>query len=352
SSGAEGSAFAEAKKALAEDTWPGAKRARARLEELLSRREYPEVRAVWGQALFTEQRRWGTVEPGLLTRASAALDDLQLLSKTDPERVKAEVGQALLTKQPDMALGLIHASKLDADGPLLEAEALMQQGQAGAAAGVLDAAVKSNPSARAWHALGLLHQAMGKPDKADADFAAALKASPPHLASAVERGSLALDRKDPEAALGHIEPALVDIKALAPVERARALAIRGAALLALGRPKDGVGGLEEAAKLDPASPLAKRTLARADALLHEDEKAVPLFAEVVKLDPRSPLWVSGHARALLAVRKPEDALAAATRGRAVFPKDSTLAFLAGRAEEQLDRNTDAERSYKTALELD
>src|SRR5262249_3668126 len=39
SSGAEGSAFAEAKKALAEDTWPGAKRARARLEELLSRRE-------------------------------------------------------------------------------------------------------------------------------------------------------------------------------------------------------------------------------------------------------------------------------------------------------------------------
>src|SRR5262249_9004152 len=163
SSGAEGSAFAEAKKALAEDTWPGAKRARARLEELLSRREYPEVRAVWCQALFTEQRRWGTVEPGLLTRASAALDDLQLLSKTEPEGVQAEVGQALLNKQPDMALGLIHASKLDADGPLLEAEALMQQGQAGAAAGVLDAVVKSNPSARAWHALGLLHQAMGKP---------------------------------------------------------------------------------------------------------------------------------------------------------------------------------------------
>src|SRR5262249_60353728 len=123
---------------------PGAKRARARPEELLPRREYPEVRAVWCQALLTEQRRWGTVEPALLTKATAALDDLQLLSKTDPERVKAEVGQALLNKQPDMALGLIHASKLDADGPLLEAEALMQQGQAGGAAGGGDAVVEAD----------------------------------------------------------------------------------------------------------------------------------------------------------------------------------------------------------------
>ena len=351
-SGTEGTAFAEARKGLADDTWPGMKRARNKLEEVLSRREFPEVRAVWAQSVFTEQRRWGTVDAALLARASAAVEDLKLLSKTDPERVKAEVGQALVQKQPDAALTLIHSAKLDADGPLLEAEAQVQQGQLAAAAGTLDAAVRSDPSARTWHALGVVHQAMGKPDKADADFAAALKASPQHLSSAVERGALALDRKDNEAALGHVEPALVDTKALSPGERARALAIRGAALVALDRPKDSLSGLEEAVKLDPASALAKGTLARADALLHEDEKAVGLFAEVVKLDPKSPLWVTGQIRALLAVRKPEDALTAATAARTKFPKDSTLAYLGGRAQEQLDRTTDAEQSYKAALEID
>ena len=351
-SGTEGAAFAEARKGLADDTWPGVRRARNKLEELLARREFPDVRALWCQTVFTEQRRWGTVDAALLARASAAIDDLKLLSKTDPERVKAEAGQALVQKQPDAALTLIHGAKLDADGPILEAEALVQKGQLGAAASTLEAALKADPSARAWHALGLVHQAIGKPDKADADFAAGLKIAPAHLSSAVERGALALDRKDNEAALGHVEPALVDPKALAPAERARALAIRGAALLALDRTKDAVAGLEEAVKDDPTSALAKGTLARADALLHEDEKAVALFAEVVKLDPRSPLWVTGQVRALLSLRKPEDALNAAAAARAKFPKDSTLAYLGGRAQEQLDRTSEAEQSYKTALEID
>jgi tetratricopeptide (TPR) repeat protein len=352
SSGTEGSAFTEARKGLTDDTWPGVRRARVKLEELLARREYPEVRAVWCQSLFLEQRRWGTVEPTLLTKASSALDDLQLLSKTDPERVKAEVGQALLQKQPDAALALIRASKLDADGPLLESEALVQKGQLAAATELLDGAVKANSSARGWHALGLLHLALNKPDRADADFTAALKLAPQHLSSAVERGALALDRKDPTAALGHVEPALVDPKALAPVERARALAIRGAALLALDRAKDGAAGLEEAVKLDGSSALAKGTLARIYASLHEDLKAVPLWAEVVKLDPKSSAWAAGQVRSLLAAQKPEDALAVATKARASFPKDSTLALLAGRAQELLDRNSDAEQSYKNALELD
>jgi predicted Zn finger-like uncharacterized protein len=351
-SGTEGAAFAEARKGLADDTWPGMRRARNKLEELLARREFPDVRAVWCQSVFTEQRRWGTVDAALLARATAAVDDLKLLSKTDPERVKAEAGQALVQKQPDAALTLIHGAKLEADGPLLEAEALVQKGQLPAAASTLEAAVKADPSARAWHALGVVHQALGKPDKADSDFAAALKASPQHLSSAVERGALALDRKDNEAALGHVEPALVDPKALASAERARALAIRGAALLALARTKDGVSGLEEAVKLDPTSALAKGTLGRADALLHEDEKAVALFDEAVKLDPKNPLWVTGLVRALLAVHKPEDALKAATAARGKFPKDSTLAYLGGRAQEQLDRTSEAEQSYKTALELD
>ena len=255
------------------------------------------------------------------------------MSKTDPDRVKAEVGQALLQKQPDAALTLIRASKLDADGQLLEAEALVQQGQLPAAAEVLDGAMKASPSARGWHALGLVQATMGKADRADASFAAALKLAPQHLSSAVERGALALlEKKDPTAALGHVEPALVEPKVLAPVERARALAVRGAALLALYRAKDALAGLEDAVRLDPSSALAKGTLARTYASLHEDEKAIPVFAEVVKLDAKNAVWAAGQVRSLLAAHKAEDALAAASRARTAFPKDSTLALLAGKAQ--------------------
>ena len=127
-SSAEGKSFAEARAALAEDTWPGLRKGRAALEGLLARRAYPEVRAVWAQSVFLEQRRWGTADPALVAQAGAALEDLKVLPRGNPERLRAEIGQALLGKQPDAALALIRSAKLDPDGPLLEAEALLQQG--------------------------------------------------------------------------------------------------------------------------------------------------------------------------------------------------------------------------------
>ncbi|HEY1908540.1 MAG TPA: tetratricopeptide repeat protein [Myxococcaceae bacterium] len=352
SSSGEGKAFSEAKAALAEDTFPGVRKARGQLEAILSRRDVPEVRAVWAQSVFFEQRRWGTADPSQVTQASAALEELNVLPKGNPERLKAEIGQALLKKQPDVALGLIRATKLDAEGSLLEAEALLQKGQAAEAAGVLDGALKAAPSGAGWHLLGLVHLKSKKLDKAQADFEAALKISPQHLSSAVELAQLALGRKEPVSVLKALEPALAEPKALAPPERARAQALKGAALLMQGKPADAVAGLEEAVRLDGNSVFAKGTLARAYSALKQDEKALPLWKSAVTGEPDNPVWADGQVQSLAVLKKTDEAMAAATKARNSFPKDEPTALVVARAQELLDRIGDAEESYKAATVLD
>ena len=351
-SSTEGKGFDEAKAALAEDTWPGLRKARGLLDGLLGRREYPEVRAVWAQSVFTEQRRWGTADPAHVAQATAMLEDLKILPKGNPERLKAEIGLLLVNKQPDAALAVIRAAKLDGESPLLEAEALLQKGQAAEAVSLLDGPVKNAPTGAGWHALGLAHLELKKPERAQADFEAALKVSPEHLSSAVELAQLALARKDAAGVLKTLEPALAAPKALAPPERARGLALKGAALLLQSKPADAVTGLEEAVRIDPNNVFAKGTLARTYAALKQDEKALPLWKAAVDAEPDNPIWADGQVQSLAALKKSEEALAAASRARAAFPKDEQTALVVARAQELLDRMTEAEESYKAATQLD
>jgi hypothetical protein len=199
-SSAEGKTFAEAKAGLAEDTWPGLRKAHRQLEELLSRRQFPEVRAVWAQSVFLEQRRWGTADPSQLAQATAALEDLKVLPKGNPERLKAEIGQALVAKQPDAALGLIRAAKLDAEGPLLEAEALLRRARRRGRHAARRRGEGRSVGRRLARARAGPPQAE-EADKAQADFEAALKISPQHLSSSLELAQLALGRKEPAAVL-------------------------------------------------------------------------------------------------------------------------------------------------------
>jgi len=351
-SSSDGKALSDARAGLAQDTWPAVRKARAQLDMLLARREYPEVRALWAQMVFLEQRRWGTADAAQVSKATASLEDLKALAKTNPERIKAEVGQALLARQPDASLALLHSAKLDDDGPLLEAEALLQKGQAAQAAQVLEAAVKTAPSGGGWHALGLAHLRLKKPDKAQTDFETALKVAPEHLSSAVELAQLAYGRNEPQTILKTLEAALADPKALAPSERSRALALRGAALLMSGKPADAVEGLEEAVRIDPSSIFAKGTLARAYAATKQDEKALPLWKAAVAGEPDRSLWAGGQIQSLAALKKSEEVMAASTKARASFPKDEPTALIVAKAQELVDRMTDAEESYRVASQLD
>jgi predicted Zn finger-like uncharacterized protein len=351
-SSADGKSFGDAKAALAEDAWPGLRKAQAQLEALLARKELPDLRAVWAQSVFFEQRRWGTADPAHVAQATASLEDLKILGKGHPERLRAEIGLLLMNKQPDAALALIRGAKLEGDGPLLEAEALIQKGQTADAASVLDAAMKNAPSGAGWHALGLAHLKLKKPEQAQTDFEAALKVQPQHFASAVELAQLAFARKDAVTVLTTLEPALAEPKLLAPSERSRGLALKGAALLLQSKPADGVAGLEEAVRLDPSSVFAKGTLARTYAALKQHDKSLPLWKAAVAGEPDNPVWADGQVQSLAALKKSDEALSAAAKARAAFPKDEQTALVVAQVQELLDRVTDAEKNYKAATQLD
>jgi tetratricopeptide (TPR) repeat protein len=223
---------------------------------------------VWAQSVFTEQRRWGTADPAHVAQATAMLEDLKILPKGNPERLKAEIGLLLVNKQPDAALAVIRAAKLDGESPLLEAEALLQKGQAAEAVSLLDGPVKNAPTGAGWHALGLAHLELKKPERAQADFEAGAQGLP---GAPLLRGGaspqLAWPGRTPPASSRRLEPAAGRSEGARAPGAARGLALKGAALLLQSKPADAVAGLEEAVRIDPNNVYAKGTLARTYAAL-------------------------------------------------------------------------------------
>src|SRR5262249_10234995 len=124
------------------------------------------------------------------------------------------------------------------------------------------------------------------------------------------------------------------------------------ALLMQGKPADAVAGLEEAVRLDATSVFAKGTLARAYSALKQDEKALPLWKSAVTGEPDNPVWADGQVHSLAALKRTAEAMAAAAKARAAFPKDEPTALVVARAQELLDRLSDAEQNYKAATVLD
>ena len=183
---------------LAEDTWPGLRKARSAAGR--AARRPPDPRGAGGlgavgllRAAPLGHRRSGAGRAGhQLARGPRRAAAGQ--PRADQGRGRRSCSSE---SSPTRRSPCIRPAKLDAAGPLLEAEALLQKGQAAEAATVLEGAVKTTPSGAGWHALGLAHLKLKKPDKAQADFEAALKVAPQHLSSAIELAQLALGRKEP-----------------------------------------------------------------------------------------------------------------------------------------------------------
>ena len=58
----------DARKALLQDTFSGYKQARRLTAKVLATKEYPEVRALWCQAVFYLQRRYAAADPKDISR--------------------------------------------------------------------------------------------------------------------------------------------------------------------------------------------------------------------------------------------------------------------------------------------
>jgi predicted Zn finger-like uncharacterized protein len=353
----EASKLAGAREALAQDTFAALKSARTQLEELLATREVPEVRAVWVQAVTRLQRQYDKALPGDASTVARVLEgDLSLMSKQDPERIKASAGAALANRQPDRALNeLAQSRSADADLVLLRGEATLLKNQPKAAVELLEPLSKSAPSARVWHALGVARQAAGDVPGADAAFTKALAADPKHVSSALERASLALvNQPDPAAALAALAPLLepAAMATLSPAEQARALTIQGMALLAHGDTDRGLEVLERAVQVEGTAGTARGALARAYLTKHDLTKALPLLTDAVEKEPQNPGLAEALVNALLELGRPQEAEVAVTAALAQNPADARLLLLSGRVNEALDRLGEAEAKFKAALAAD
>jgi tetratricopeptide (TPR) repeat protein len=353
----EAKRLADARAAMAQDTFASLKAARAQLEQLLATREIPEVRATWVQALSRLQRQYSTTAPGDAAAVALAFDgDLGLMARRDIERIKASASAALAARQVDRALAeLAEARSSDAELILLRADAAMAKNQPKAAVELLEPLSKSAPSARVWHALGMARVAAGDVTGGDAALAKALEADPKHVSSALERASLALvGRHDAAATLAALGPMLepVAFTTLSPAEQARALTLQGMALLEQGDGGRGLEVLERAVKADPVAGAARGALARAYLAKHDLEAALPLLTDAVQKEPQNTVLAEMLVNTLLALGRPQDAQLAVASALSQSPGNARLLLLSGQVNESLDRLSEAEAQYKAALAAD
>lgn len=361
-------ALNEARKGLLTDTYRSYNDAKETAEKLLRTKQYPEVRAVWCQAVFYLQRKYNTASAADVATATAELENIQLLGEKHIEVVKAQAGAALATKQPDAALVRVATAKAvaanDADLELLflKAEALTAKGQLPQAMIELKAALEkaqkdpgAGAAARALHGLGLLHLKQKESDLAAGRFKEALAADPKHLSSAVELAAIEVnEHQQNDEALTVLEPALTDAgkKQLAPSELGRARSLKATILAAKHQSAEATAEFEAALKADPQSPYAKAGLGSIYVQHHEYKKAIPLLADASNQQPESLDTLEAYLAALTGEGRMDDALKTIKAAGARFPGEARLLLLQARVDDAVDHTNDAEAAYKKAIAAD
>ncbi len=353
-----------AQKALLQDSFQSYKQARTLSQKVLASKEYPEVRALWCQAVFYLQRRYSAADPNELNqcRAEEEVASLELLGEKNVEYVKFLAGKALTAREPDTAIPLAQdawsreANQGDAELAFLLAEAYSAKNQNDQAIETLKRVLEKQPdSVKAHHALGNLYQATGKADEAAKSYEAALKADATHIISALELAAVeVLLRKDAQKGLEAAERAL-DEKAQAemgPAEVARARTLKGIALFQLFKPKEAEQELKAAMEKDPSSILIKANLARVLRSQRRFADALPFYETVAKADPRNLEYTDGHISTLVVTGKMEDAQKAVEEANKRFPGNARIEYLYGRIDEARDSNLSAEEHYQRAIKAD
>lgn len=364
----------KAREALAQDTFKSYSEARDTSQAILNVKEFPEVRAVWCQAIFYLDRRYTAAKPAELALAVRELTSIQLLGEKHPEVVKALAGSALSNGRADEARLLLEDAAVrhpgDGELKLLLAEAYVARKNPDRAIQTLEQVLTTNAgSAKALHMLGTLHQKKAEQHhnagqvaeaKADASkaqelYEKALAADPNHVISAVELAAIELlVHGNVEAGSAALTQALEEKSRalMGPAEIARARALNGTALSMNFRVKEAMAEFEEAVKLDRASVFAKAQLGRIYLQQREFGKAVPLFKEASQKEPSNLDYVDGYLTVLIGAGKMQDALSVLQTANGQFPDTPRIAYLDARVNDALDNTKKAEDNYLRAVKSD
>ncbi len=363
--GSSGHADVEAaRKALLQDTFQSYKQAHTLSSKVLAGDEYPEVRALWCQAVFYLQRRYSAASSAELTRCNSTeeAESLELLGEKNVEYIKYLAGRALTARQPDTAIQQLRSAlsrdthKGDSELSFLLAEAYAAKKERKTAISTLTEVLGKSPdSAKAHHALGNLYQADNKADEAAKAYEAALKADATHIISAVELAAVELLlRKDAQKGLEATERAL-DEKAqpqMGPSELARARTLKGIALFQLFKLKEAEQELRASLEKDSSSLFIKGYLARVLYAQRQFTEVLPFYEALIKAEPENIEYADGYITTLVTLGKMEDAQKAVEQTGKRFPGNARIEYLYGRIDEARDSNTSAEDHYKRAIKAD
>jgi predicted Zn finger-like uncharacterized protein len=352
-----------ARKELLQDTYGSYQQARDLTAKVLATKEYPEVRALWCQAIYYLQRRYASADTKDVSRCQAAKEDLELLGSSNMEALKALAGAALSRRQPDEILESLkdaytregNAADVELAFLLAEAHALKRQDKEAMA--TLERVLKvRKDSAKALHMMGNLHRDAGRAAEASKAYEAAFQADPAHVISAVELAAveLLLLKGDPAKGLQAVESALTEkaLTELGPAELARAKVLKGVALAAQFRLKEAEAELKDALAKDPNSLFIKTQLARVLRANRDFAAALPLYEEAVKEEPANIDYTEGHITALVMLGKMADAAKAVEAANSRFTNDARIALLYGRIDDARDQIASAEAHYQRALKAD
>lgn len=346
-----------ARKGFLTDTWKSYKAAKESAAQALAIKEFPEARAVWAQAVFYLSRKYDKAEAGELDLARSELVNIKLLGEKDPEVLKTMASDALTRKQADEALGHIaDALARDSSDPeslFLRAEAFLQKKQVAQAKTDYETILKKDPkSAKALHALALIHKSQNAFDEAAKSFGEALVADPTHTSSSVELAEIEIvNRHDVAKGTPLLETALGDAQKsnLSTSEMGKALALKAETLVVGGKMTDAVPLFEEALKADPNNPFTQARLGRVYLDMHDPDKAVKLFQKAVAQVPESLDYSEGYLLALIAVGRMDEATKVVQQATTRFPDNAMLSYLSARVSDALDNSKDAEEAYKRAI---
>jgi len=350
-----------ARKGFMQDTWKSYKLAKDSANQALAIKDYPEARAVWCQAVFYLDRKFGKADPAELAQAEAELVNVALLGEKNIEVLKTQASAALSKKDADGALATIaDAVARDETGDLellfLRSEAYLLKKQPAQARAEFEAILKKDPrSAKALHGLGVLHKAQNEINEAAGRLSEALEADPMHLSSAVELAEiLIVRRKEVERGNELLDKALSDEgrPTLSPFALGKGLALKGETLVVQGKLDDAVPLFEEALKADPTNAFANGRLAHAYAELNQPEKAAPLYQAAVKAAPESLEYTEGYLSSLIILGKMDEATKVMSSANTRFPGNATLSYLSARVADVLDNAKEAEEAYKRAIAAD
>ncbi len=349
-----------ARKGFLQDTWKSYKVARESANQALAIKDYPEARAVWCQAVFYLDRKFGKADPAELAQAQDELVNIKLLGDKHPEVLKTEAAAALSRKDADGALATIADALArdsdDLESLFLRADAYLMKKQPAQAKGEFEAVLKKDPrSAKALHGLGMLHKAQNEVNEAAGKFSEALEADPAHQSSAVELAEiLIVRRKEVERGNELLDKALSDEgrPSLSPGALGKALALKAESMVVTGKLNEAVPLFEEALKADPSNAFTNGRLAHAYFELNQPEKAAPLYQAAVKAQPESLEYTEGYLSSLIILGKMDEATHVMSSANTRFPGNATLSYLSARVADVLDNAKDAEEAYKRAIAAD